>query len=43
MDEEQYQLIIDLLKKNQRSLTIIQYLAGITLGFLLGIHILKAL
>jgi hypothetical protein len=41
VDEKEFRQILDLLKKNQRSLNIIQVLAAITLGFLLAVSLSK--
>ncbi len=41
MDEHQFQKIIELLDKMQRSLTMIRILAGITLGFLLSVSLAR--
>ena len=41
MDEGQFQLVLDLLKKQQRTLTVIQILAAVTLGFLLAVSFAK--
>ena len=43
MDEKQFQQILELLSKIQRSVTMVQILAGITLGFLLAVSFMKAL
>lgn len=42
MDDRQFQQILDLLGKIQRSLTMTQILAAITLGFLLAVSFTKA-
>ena len=41
MDEQQFQQIIELLKENKKSLRIIQYMVGFTLGFILTIYIIR--
>jgi hypothetical protein len=41
MGEKELRQILDLLKRIQRSLTIIQVLAAITLGFLLAVSFAK--
>jgi hypothetical protein len=41
MDERQFQQVIELLKENKKSLRIIQYMVGFTLGFILAIYIIR--
>ena len=41
MDEQQFQQIIELLKENKKTLKIIQYMVGFTMGLVLTIHIMR--